>query len=698
MSAIVGIHYLNNQPVDRTDLGRMVDILAHRGPDGADIWSEGSIGLGHRMLWTTPESLLEKLPVVNHRGDLVITADARIDNREELIAALSSHLPVHTITYPRACFQTSPSDSDPPKSPLKRGTLSEFSPLVKGGWGGSPGLKTHPSPSSEKITDSQLILAAYEKWGETCPQHLLGDFAFAIWDRRQQLLFCARDHFGVRPFYYHHCPGRIFAFASEIKALFCLSDVPQRLNEVRIGDYLEVMLEDKVITFYQNIFRLPPGHQLTLSQKGLQLQQYWSLDPKQELRLSSDAEYAEAYRDIFTEAVRCRLRSAFPVGSTLSGGLDSSSITCVGRELLAQQGRQPLKTFSAIFDKVVQCDERPYINSVLEQGGVEPYYVHADQLSPLTEIERVLWHQDEPFYAPNLFMHWGLYGAAQQQGVRIFLDGFVGDSTVFHGGQYLIDLARTGQWFTLAREAEAAAKLHGHPPWKLTQRYLWQYGIRPRVPQALRQVWRQLRQRQLPVPQLSPIINSEFAQRIGLSDRICAFQQDTSSWSARDYHHHYLATGITPFVLEVANKAASAFALETRFPFTDRRLAEFCLAVPPAQKLRNGYTRAIVRRALENNLPEKIRWRSDKANLAPNFCQGLLNFERDRLEQLIRENPQAIEAYIDVDVLHNVYQRYVCQGLNEDVAPVWLAVTLALWIQNKNLDSSAHEIAKTVGV
>jgi asparagine synthase (glutamine-hydrolysing) len=646
MSAIVGIYYLNDQPTNPANLGQMVDILAHRGPDGAKIWSEGAIGLGHRMLWTTPESLLETLPLINQRGDCVITADARIDNREELIAALN------------LCDR-----------------------------------------AFEKITDSQLILAAYDKWGENCPKHLLGDFAFAIWDKRQQTLLCARDHFGVRPFYYHHCPGRIFVFASEIKALFCSSEVPQRLNELRIGDYLEVMLEDKVITFYEDIFRLPPGHSLTVNRKGLQLQHYWSLDPTRELRLSSDAEYAEAYREIFTEAVRCRLRSAFPVGSTLSGGLDSSSITCVGRELLAQQGGQPLKTFSAVFDKVSQCDERPYINAVLAQGRVEPYYIHADQLSPLSDIDRVLWHQDEPFYAPNLFMHWGLYQSAQQQGVRIFLDGLVGDSTVFHGWEYLIDLARTGRWLTLARVAEATAKRHGHPPWKLTRHHLWHHGVRPRVPQRLRQAWRLLRRRNpLAAFQLCPIVNPEFAKHIGLSDRIRAFQEDTSLWSARNYHHQYLSTGEIPLALEVANKAASAFAIETRFPFTDRRLVEFCLAIPPAQKLHNGYTRMIVRRALVNELPEKIRWRSDKANLAPNFRQGLLTFERDRLEQLILENPQAIEAYVDVDALRSVYQRYVSGGLKADVLPVWLAVTLALWLHHKNLNASTDETAKDVCV
>ncbi|NES85389.1 MAG: asparagine synthetase B, partial [Moorea sp. SIO2B7] len=163
MSGIVGIYYLNQEPIDRENIGQMLDILAHRGPDGADIWCEGSVGLGHRMLWTTPESLLEKLPLVNHSKNLVITADARIDNREELIVALE--------------------------------------------------LNDRPA---EKITDSQLILAAYEKWGEQCPEKLLGDFAFAIWDKHKQILFCARDHVGVKPFYYYHQSGQGFIFASEI--------------------------------------------------------------------------------------------------------------------------------------------------------------------------------------------------------------------------------------------------------------------------------------------------------------------------------------------------------------------------------------------------------------------------------------------------------------------------------------------------
>jgi asparagine synthase (glutamine-hydrolysing) len=165
VSAITGIFHPDGRPVERATIERMVATLTHRGPDGSGAWSAGPVGLGHQMLWTTPESLHERLPFTTDRGDLTITADARIDNSDELIAVLRIR--------------------------------------------------------DRQITDSQVILAAYERWGEDCPKHLIGDFAFAIWDARRQALFCARDHFGVKPFYYHHRSGRLFAFGTEMKAFLC---------------------------------------------------------------------------------------------------------------------------------------------------------------------------------------------------------------------------------------------------------------------------------------------------------------------------------------------------------------------------------------------------------------------------------------------------------------------------------------------
>src|SRR5437899_3351224 len=239
MSAIAGIVRLDGAPADPANLERMLERLAHRGPDGHGSHIADSCGLGHRMLWTTPESLHERLPLMNPTGDLTLTADARIDNRDELCSLLSA-------------------------------------------------------PST--VTDADLILQAYARWGERCPEHLLGDFAFALWDARRGLLFCARDHFGVKPLYYHHRPGRLFAFASDITRLLVLSDVPRRLNETRVADYLVPLLEDKEITFYEEIVRLPPAHRMTVDREGIRRQEYWSLDPEREIRLGADDEIAATFR------------------------------------------------------------------------------------------------------------------------------------------------------------------------------------------------------------------------------------------------------------------------------------------------------------------------------------------------------------------------------------------------------------------
>ncbi|MBZ0301287.1 MAG: asparagine synthetase B, partial [Anaerolineae bacterium] len=199
MSGICGIVQRDRQPVEADALYRMMAALAHRGPDDTGTWVDGPVALGHLMLHTTPESLQEKLPLTGGGGSLMLTADARIDNRPELL----SHF--------------------------------DFS--------GRP---------PAEVADSELILAAYEKWGEYCPEKLIGDFAFAIWDQSHQRLFCARDTMGVRPFYYY-TSERLFAFASEIKALFCLPDVPRAINPRAVAYFMAALEDDKIVTFYEDI-------------------------------------------------------------------------------------------------------------------------------------------------------------------------------------------------------------------------------------------------------------------------------------------------------------------------------------------------------------------------------------------------------------------------------------------------------------
>jgi asparagine synthase (glutamine-hydrolysing) len=608
----------------------MINILSHRGPDGSSSWRNESVGLGHLMLWSTPESLNETLPLIGQDGILVITADVRLDNRDELINILRL-----------------------------------------------------PGQPSNVITDSQIILAAYEKWHENCTEHLLGDFAFVIWDHRQQTLFCARDHFGVKPFFYSYLPGHFFIFASEIKAICCLEEVACRLNEVKIGEYLELVFEDTTNTFYEDVQRLAPAHSITVNQAGLKGRSYWSLDPDYELHLDNDEAYAEAFLEIFTEAVSCRMRSTYSLGSMLSGGLDSSSVACIAREQLKRWGYDILHTFSATVDSP-EADERAYVEAVLAQGNFTHHNIDAAHLSPFDDLDRILWHQDEPFYGPNFFLHWAVWKAAVKNDVHVLLDGIAGDSVVSYGHLYLAELADSWRWFTLATELKGIASKEDYPLWRLLPSYIWHLGLRPKLREQVRRARQVSGNIQTHFRPLNPIINADFAKRIDLEERTRLLEgnRQERAKTEREEHYRELTSGAIPSVVEIIDRGAAALCIEARFPFLDRRLVEFCLALPPTQKFYRGWTRLIVRRALVTILPESIRWRDSKGNYGPNLERSLLRFEQERLEKVILQQPQDIEIYINVDTLRQYYQEFTEQSADENaVRSIWLAVMLASWLE-----------------
>ena len=608
----------------------MADSLAHRGPDKAGLWSEANVGLGHRMLWTTPESLHEELPLVDKSGTFAITADARIDNREELIAAL--------------------------------------------------GLSGRPHG---QISDSELILGAYQKWGEDCSKKLLGDFAFAVWDRRRQRLLCVRDHMGVRPFYYY-LSDEVFAFASEIEALLCVPEVPRRLNEARVADLLVHNLGDKTATFYKEIFRLTPACAMAVGVDMSSIEPYWALDPLREVRLRSDEEYAEAFYEVFAEAVRCRLRSAYPVGCELSGGLDTSAVACVARELLAEKGgTQHLHTFSAMYKEAPRSDESNFIDVVLAEGGFEAHKVQVELLSPLEAPKRVLWDTDEPSILGGLSMPWGLAAEANQQGVRVLLNGYDGDRTVSHGIDRLDELALTGRWKTLYTEIEALRNLGWSRRTLLRDRML-----KPLAPEFLLRAWWVLWGRN-PWSRTGNMytgpMSEDFARRIGLREQLQAPHGGRdlpgSVRLSRRWHWAGLVDGATQHVLEAHGKIGAALSIENRYPFADRRLVEFCLALPPEQKLSQGWTRVVMRRALANVLPDVIRWRKTKGNLTPGLVWSLLMYDRKLVEDTILKNPEGIEEYADVDRLRQAYVRCAYRPDAEDALAIIRTVALAQWLR-----------------
>jgi asparagine synthase (glutamine-hydrolysing) len=647
VSAICGLFHLDGRSATPNLIGSMSATLGHRGPDASGSWCDEMVALGHRMLHTTPESLTEVQPLVSTRDGLVLVADARIDNREDLIATLR--------------------------------------------------LSRAPKP-----TDSQIILAAYARWGEECANRLIGDFALAIWSSRDRTLFCARDPMGVKPVYYVRA-NQLFAFASEAKALLAIPGVEAEIDAEQVALFLGWYNEDREKTLFRSVMRLPAAHTLVAGRDRLSIRRYWCPDPKHEITFRRDDDYVEAFRELFTEAVRSRLRSSHPVGATLSGGLDSSSIVCTSRQLRSNE-TSPLHTFSMVFpgltaDDLRLIDERPFMDGVVRQGGVQPHFLRGDEVSPLGDIDRVVWHLDEPHSAPNLYLHWSMYRAAGQSGVRVFLDGFDGDTALSHGFGRLTSLARLEKWNVLQGELEAFRATHQRSSdvalrdyvlphlaylarrgdlvswlraasvlarrFRLSRReLLTRYGLGPLLPKSLVTFASAMREDRRPDQAILP---RSLARALRRHERRAAMQRLRHvAPTERAAHIEGLSQPLYQLTLEIADKSAAAFNVEPRYPFFDRRLIEFCLALPEAQKFAHGWPRLILRRAMDGILPPEIQWRGSKANLSPNFHR---RFRAVDVQQSRNAKDELLSPFVRMDALRRLAANYGTSGEEIEMKP-----------------------------
>jgi len=642
MSAITGIYYLDDRPVTRHEITGMVESMPHRGPDGSDVWADGSVGLGHCMLHTTPESLQEKLPVTALEGDIVLTADARIDNRQELLTKLN--------------------------------------------------LKD----KLNVIPDSTLILWSYMKWGEQCVDHLIGDFAFAIWDNRKKQIFLARDHFGIKQLYYF-LNDKMLVFGTEIKAILAHPDISERLNEPVIGVYLANEI-DPVETIFQGIVRLLPGHAMSVSPDNVKSWKYWKLEPSNVNQNLSDDEYTERFLELFTEAVRCRTRSAFPVGSELSGGLDSSFVTAVTRDLFREEGRQPLHTISTVYDEVTECDERKYIRRVIEDGDLIPHYCIVDKHDVFDVLKDIYKYLDDGRVGGNHYLNWLSAREAKKAGARILLTGQDGDTTVGHGYQIFDVLARTLQWKRFAYEAEKvvsninnentnlSVQEHWNSPidvlntygsihiknWLRTGNYLKlalsTYLINKYFPVDTKTLIKGILQNvQIPsylnirndhinnnLGTIPEFINEQFSKKIGLKERLLLLNKyKVMSKTVRDTQKSNIESPYLYLSMELVESYSSAFGVECRHPFMDKRLIEFSLGIPIEQSFNNGWSRIIMRRAMDDIVDKKIQWRSNKASLSAQ--RRFLYFKKsfEILKNLLKESGK-FSDYIDINILNNL--------------------------------------------
>ena len=616
-------------------MGSMASLLERRGPDRTGLWQKGQVGLGHTLLATTTESLFEHMPLSHSASGCTITADVRLDNREQLLTALCLTDRKHT------------------------------------------------------IGDGEIILHAYLLWHESCVEHLLGDFAFAIHDSRKKVLFCARDQFGVRPFYYYFNSSRFFLFASEPRAIITLAKVPNILNEGRIADFLISQLEgiDKISTFYQEVYRLAPAHTLIISPDGMQVHRYWKLEPGPELTLGSDEAYAEAFLEVFTEAVRCRLRSAGPVGSMLSGGMDSGSIVAIAKELLAKDGKGPLPTFSAIGPDPDNCIETSTIMEAQNLVGIEPYSIRYDQLDELLpQLTELTWQQDEPF-DNHMTLVRSVYLLAKRQGVKVVMDGIDGDSVLSEGAQ-ITRLLKRGRFITAYREAMGQDRFWqgAYPAWQ----QLYQSSRAAFIPNAVRELRQHLsgkRRSRLNTEEniKTSIINRDFALRINLEQRLQTLNSyretahyRTSGTEAADMlDHPFLTVG-----LERYNRVASSLAIEPRHPWLDQRLVAFCLTLPGSQKLGGGWPKIILRRAMAGHLPDEVRWLRGKEHLGWDFTRALVEKIQTSIHCTIKNNNTYISPYINANIFtHELFSSNMCKNM-EWIEDLFEAACLASWIEH----------------
>ena len=439
-------------------------------------------------------------------------------------------------------------------------------------------------------TDTEVILRAYQQWGEECLQRFNGMWAFAIWDHTRQRLFCARDRFGVKPFYYASHNGGFF-FASEIKQILHASGMPRTANSRAVVHFLEWALMDySEETFFEGVSQLPGGCYLTidLPQCKPQIQRYWELKTEPELKIT-DGDAIAQFRDLFTSAVRLRLRSDVPVGIALSGGLDSSAVSCEARKASPDGD---LRTFSACFEEA-ELDEREYVAAVVREVNGVSHLAYPQGAAFWTSLKTMTYHQDEPVGSPGIYAQWCVMVGAREHGVPVILGGQGADETLCGYQKY--------------------------------QFFHWLHLLRRGNPQFLREPWMWLRggtSSAWSFSDLGRYLPGRLRETFSVVGRVGAGNLREYSQSLRpalgagnslaERQRTDLTFSSIPALLHHEDRTAMAHSVESRLPFMDYRLVEFLLRCPAVLKLRDGWSKWLLRTALADTLPEKIRFRRTK--------------------------------------------------------------------------------------
>ncbi|NOT10822.1 MAG: asparagine synthase (glutamine-hydrolyzing) [Methylococcaceae bacterium] len=468
-------------------------------------------------------------------------------------------------------------------------------------------------------TDTEVILAAYRAWGVHCLQRLNGMWSFALLDVERNILFCARDRLGVKPFYYHW-DGTTLSFGSEIKQLVALDRVSTAMHAGVLFDFFTFNTYgcNSEHTFYRDILDMRGGHymmvplnaQASWSPRPVQ---WWDIDLRNKNLDWSDKQYADRYLELFEDAVRLRLRSDVPLGTCLSGGLDSSGIVCVVDRLLQNQGVTGLqKTFTAISDSAA-FDEREYAQAVIDVTQVEPSFVLPTAGRLLQDLDKLIWHQDEPFLSTSIFAGWCVYSLAREKGVTVTLDGqgpdeMLGGYVPFMYKACLADNITGLHWGAALRNAQGIHQTLGLSYPKIARDLLGEWG-KGVLPVSMMPSLRKARE----------LFQSDFFDQAVRESVFLKERSQLADWKRRvgggrfdQLLYRYTRHDSLPGILRQVDRNSMAFSIESRLPFLDYRLVEYTFSLPNEQKLLGATAKQVYRRALSGIMPDKIRDRTSK--------------------------------------------------------------------------------------
>ncbi len=562
MSAIFGLLDFSGG-VDISHISkRMSTALERHGPEQGSSWGDSGIVLGHRLLAFTPEDRFGESIEHSECGRYVLVAEGRIDNRAELIALLS----------------------------LK-----------------AQDVKRWP--------DSRFMLKAFERWGRLAGAYLYGGFCFAVWDRSASTLFLTRDPLGYHHTLFYTQTSQFFAFSTAIKGLLSLPGVPRALNHEKLADFLILNHNNHQSTHYEDVLRLPPAHflEIGVTSKALKLRQYWKPDLEKRIRYVKDHEYVDAFKELFDRCVADSLRSISPVAVSMSGGVDSSAVATTAAMLLKKSGKK-LQTYTAVPHKNFKVksypssydDETPLVQDILKlHDNIESHLITAEGISPLDNLSPFFDAQEAPFRNPcNRVWIEEISREAGRRGQRVLLNGQMGNMTLSWGGEdALPDWFRRGK---LIQFSSGLAALAGYRN-KSLYRY-FKAAVARSLPDPVWRFYRQIRHgipRNL-IPEYSGIRPS-FAKSQRVLERAAQAGFSTSFRSppgGREARWNVLSGA--DFSGDLAAGSRAQFGIDLRDPTGDRRLVEFCLAIPQEQFLGGGSHRWLAKRALADRLPLSV--------------------------------------------------------------------------------------------